>query len=569
MDKQLFAFISFIFLTVLVAAISYYKTHKANDHTASGYFMAGNGLTAWFIAGSMLLTNLSAEQLVGLNGESFAKNMSAMAWESTAAIATIALAMFFLPRYLKGGFSTLPQFLEERFDVGTRRLVSAIFIISYTMVANPVALYLGAIAIDEVFGIHTILGVSRDVSIWILVWITGGIGALYAVLGGLRAVAVSDTINGIVLFFAALLVPILGFALLGNGSVMQGMVYITAHAPEKLNAIGGSGSSVPFGTIFTGMLLANLFFWCTNQMLIQRTLAAKNLAEGQKGVLFTGLVKIMVPFFMMIPGIIAYHLFKLDKPDLAYPHLLREVMPWWLIGFFIAAFFGAVISHFNSIVNSTATLVAYDFYQAIFPEADDKKMVYFGKMVGVITSLVSLFIAPLLLYAPDGIYMLIRRFNGFFNIPIIAIVLVGFFSTRATALPVKISFIAHIIAYTFLTFFFDIQKEWGLHFIHLMGIMFAVEVSFIMICSYFFPRKTPYVPVWKNGHDMPGWKHAKSMSTFLVALLVTIYISFSPLGLAVKNGPAPYYIHLITATWLLAFIVMVIFEKKNKKENSM
>lgn len=560
MSTNQFAFINFIAVTIAVAWISYFMTRKAKDKGATGYFMAGKGLTAWFIAGSMLLTNLSAEQLVGLNGAAYAGDLSTMAWESTAAVATIVLALYFLPRYLQGGFTTLPQFLEERFDKDMRRIVSFIFIMGYTLVANPSALYLGAVAINEVFAVHESLGVTRESMIWILVWSTGFIGAVYAIAGGLRAVAVSDTINGIILLVATIAVPILGLIMLGNGQLSSGLEILATKAPEKLNSVGGATSSVPFGTLFTGMIFANLFFWCTNQMIIQRTLAAKNLEEGQKGVLFTGFIKILVPFVMLIPGVIAYHLITdLPNRDLAYPALIRLVMPWWFMGFFIAAFFGAVISHFNSIVNSTATLFAYDFYQAYFPNVSDAKLIRIGKITGTLFSVVSMIIAPLLYYAPEGIYMLIRRFTGFYNIPIIAVVLAGFFFSKVSARAAKIATITHILVYAFLIFGLGIEKRWNLHFIHLMGILFILELSLMLILSQIWPRKTAYIPVWTGKEPLTPWRHAISMSIFLGALLITIYATFSSLALA-RSGPitAEFYI-LLTLIWGSCFVLMFYF----------
>lgn len=563
MNETFFSIISFLVVTIAVGVISYYKTKNANDSGTKGYFMAGGSLTCWFIAGSMLLTNLSAEQLVGLNGGAFAGNMTQMAWESTAAIATIIMALYFLPRYLSGGFSTLPQFLEERFDVNTRRLVSVIFMIGYTLVANPTALYLGAISINEVFDIDHQLGISREASIWLLVWITGIIGAIYAIFGGLRAVAVSDTINGIILLIASLSIPILGFMALGDGSLIRGVQYIVTHSPEKLNAIGDSKSSVPFGTLFTGMLFANLFFWCTNQMIIQRSLAAKDLAEGQKGVLLTGFIKILVPLVMLIPGIIAYHYFKgsLDRADLAYPALVRAVMPWWFVGFFVAAFFGTVISHFNSIVNSTATLFALDIYQGIRPNVSEEKVIRVGKIASTLFSLASLFIAPLLMYAPDGIFMLVRRFTGFYNIPIIAVVLVGFFAPRVSALPVKISIVSHIVLYAFLIFVLKVETRYNLHFIHLMGILFVVEVAFLLVLGKIFPRETPYIPKWKQaGFTFTPWRYAYITSAFLVGLLVSVYLTFSPIGLANPAGVTTQYYVYLTCVWI-AFLLFWIKEQ--------
>nr|WP_280868500.1 solute:sodium symporter family transporter [Herbaspirillum sp. LeCh32-8] len=552
---------SFVLFTALVGYVSYLFTRRAKDHGARGYFMASGGLTGWFIAGSMMLTNLSVEQMVGLNGDAYAHNLSAMAWECTAAIATVALAMFFLPRYLRGGFSTLPQFLEERYDATTRRVVSAFFVVGYMLVVNPSGLYLGAITFNQVFGVQAMFGTSYPTTITLLVWISGIIGALYAIFGGLRAVAVSDTINGVGLLVAGLMVPVLGLVALGKGDFSTGLHIIGTQAPEKLSAIGGPNDSVPFGTLFTGMIFANLFYWCTNQSIVQRTFAAKNLAEGQKGVLLSGLLKLMVPLVMLLPGVIAYHLYAdnpLSRPDLAYPQLVADVLPWWARGFFVAVLFGTIMSHFNAVINSTATLVAFDFYRAWKPDASDERLIRVGKVASIAIAMVSLLIAPLLMFAPDGIYTVMRRFTGFFNIPIIAVVLVGFFSRRIDAFPAKVVLLLHVIVYTLLIFVFKVDKVYGINFIHIMGILFVCEVALMLLLGRRYRRVQPYQARSREHGDLTPWRHASTMSVLLIALLVSIYLTFSPLGIARHGGVTSDYLVWMALTWIAALVLLVV-----------
>ncbi|WP_118180399.1 solute:sodium symporter family transporter [Paraburkholderia phosphatilytica] len=560
-------FLTFIVLTSLVAFISFRMTKDAGDRGAKGYFMAGNGLGGWFIAGSMMLTNLSLEQLVGLNGDSYTHNLSGMAWEVTAVIAIVAMATFFLPRFLRGGFSTLPQFLEARYDEQTRKMVSLIFIVYYTFILNPSGLYLAAITFDHIFHVQQVLGLSYPVTLAILVWAAGICGGLYAVFGGLRAVAVSDTINGVILLAAGLLVPVLGLFALGHGHLSTGIHVIATQAPQKLNAIGSSHDSTPFSTVFTGMVLANLFYFCTNQAIIQRAFAAKNLAEGQKGVLIAGGFKLLGPLTLLLPGVIAYHMFAqhpLARGDFAYPMLVEQVMPWWAKGFFVAALFGAVLSHFNSIVNSTATLLAYDFVKARRPNIDDASLVRIGKGVSIVIAVISLIIAPMLMYAPDGIYILIRRFSGFMNIPIIAIVLYGFFDRRGGALPAKLVLIGHIIAYGVLVFVINIEKLLGINFIHIMAILFAAEILLMFSLRGVFSRETPYEPARREGYDMTPWRHAPTMSIILLAILVTMYLVFSPLGLAASGPASGNLIYMIAAVWIVAAVLIRAFRRREK-----
>ena len=382
---------SCIFFMSLVGWIAYQKTKGVAD-TKDGYFLAGRGLTGVFIAGSMVLTNLSAEHLIGLNGSAYGFNMSSMAWEVTATIATIVMALVFLPRYLAGAFTTLPQFLHDRFGDDVRRMTVVLFLVGYGLITIPSVLYSGSIAVLQLFSVPSLFNLSYSSALTLTIICVGSIGALYAVFGGLKAVAVSDTLNGIGLLIIGVTVPIFGFIALGDGSLGAGVNEVLTTHTEKLNAIGSATDPTPFATLFTGMIFANLFYWGTNQYVIQRTLGAVSLAEGQKGVLYSGYFKLLVPFFMMVPGIIAFHLYggELKSMDLAYPHLVKNVLPVYMSGFFLAVLLGAVFSSFNSLLNSAATLFVLDVYQPYKKVAiSDKKLIKVAKIASVIIALFS------------------------------------------------------------------------------------------------------------------------------------------------------------------------------------
>ncbi|WP_026824947.1 solute:sodium symporter family transporter [Exiguobacterium marinum] len=545
----------------LVAYVSYRMT-KGKVESADDYFLAGRGLTGVFIAGSLLLTNLSAEQLIGLNGQSFAGNMSAMAWEVTAGIAAIIMALFLLPRFLGIGISTIPEFLSQRYDEDVRRLTVLLFLLGYMCVTIPSMLYSGGLAVLQLFDVPTLLGVSFEQSLWLVIWFIGIIGGIYAIFGGLRAVAVSDTLNGIGLIIIGFLVPTLGFLALGDGNLLDGMKTIVTTNPEKLNAIGSANDSVPFLSIFTGMIFANLFYWALNQYVIQRALGAKNLAEGQKGVLFTGYLKLLVPIFMLLPGVIAFHLYgtNIEKVDLAYPSLIAELLPMWLMGFFLAVLLGAVFSSFNSLLNSIATLFVLDIYKPKFkPDASDQDLIRVSKWFGTFVALVSFFVAPNLMYAPDGLWDLIRRFTGFFNIPILVIVLIGMLVKRVPPIAAKTVVFFHVIAYYFLVWG---TKQWfgveiGINFIHIYGILFVIETGIMLV----FARVRPMLqanPIRIELGRIKPWRHALSTSILLVASMVFVYLVFSPVGLAYADGIvsgwfAPLAIGLVTLTTILVW----------------
>ncbi len=549
-----------VFFMGLVAWISYRRARHSTQDT-EGYFLAGRGLSATFIAGSLLLTNLSAEQLIGLNGSAYGFNMSAMGWEVTAAVATVAMAFFFLPRYLRGGFTTLPQFLADRYDDDVRRISVVLFLLGYGLVTIPSVLYAGSVAVLKLFDVPALTGLSYSSALFLTVICIGAVGALYAILGGMKAVAVSDTMNGIGLLIIGVAVPVLGLQVLGAGDVGEGLRTLTTEHTEKLNAIGAGDDPTPFGTLFTGMVFANLFYWCSNQYVIQRTLSARSFAEGQKGVLFSGFFKVLVPLFMMIPGVIAFHLYgsELASIDLAYPQLVRDTLPVWAMGFFLAVLLGAVFSSFNSLINSAATMFTLDVLEpwmsrrAAVPAGtesreqesgdaatglprrgvSDQTLVRWAKWGSVVIALFSLGVAPLLQFAPEGLWQIIRIFTGFYNIPIIAIVLVGMLTTRVPARAVKIAIGFHLVAYGSVQFLF--KEQVALHFLHLYAILFVIEVGFMLLMGYWKPAHKVRVmhtpPV-----DMTPWPHAKACAVTLLSCVVGLYCLFSPLGLVASGG---------------------------------
>lgn len=549
-----FTLISCAFFIGIVAWYSYYKT-KNTVSSSGGFFLGGRGLTGGFIAGALILTNLSAEQLIGLNGQGYQNNLSSMGWEVTAGFSVIILATILLPKYLGGAFTTLPEFINNRFDKQTRLLIVLLFMVGYGFITIPSVLYSGSLAVLQIFDIPNMFHITYEQSIWVIVWVIGIIGMLYAILGGLKAIAISDTLNGIGLLIVGVLVPILGFIALGNGSLLEGMKTVATDHPEKLNAIGSNKDDVPFGSIFTGMIFANLFYWGTNQYVIQRTLGAKSLAEGQKGALFTGFLKILVPFLMMIPGVIAYHLYGsgLKNMDLAYPTLVKDVFPTFLDGFFLAVLLGAVFSSFNALLNSASTLFVYDIYKVLINnKATDRQMIRVSQWFGVILALATFFISPMLMNAPQGLWTIIRQFTGFFNIPIIAIVLVGIFAKKVPAIAPKIVIIAHVIVYYLLIWglpmFF--KYEMAINFIYIQGLLFVIEVLVMLIIGMTKPLDIPFKFSPNPKVDMTPWKYTIPVTVLLLGSIVFTFILFSPIGLAAQ--------HHIVSSWFWPSIVLIV-----------
>ncbi|WP_108808284.1 solute:sodium symporter family transporter [Aquimarina spinulae] len=523
----------FIAFTAIVGIISYMLTRNTNEKSSDGYFLGGRSLTASVIAGSLLLTNLSTEQIVGLNGAAYKEGILVMVWETLAAVAMVVTAIFLLPRYLKGGITTIPQFLQRRYDRTTKAITSGLFLTGYAIILLPTVLYSGALAINTMFDIPELIGVSDTTALWITVWAIGGIGSIYAIFGGLKAVAVSDTINAIGLLIGGVMIPIFGLYAIGDGSLLGGIDVLLESHPEKFNAIGSPEASVPFSTIFTGMMLVQLFYWGTNQAIIQRALGAKNLKEGQKGLLLGSYIKILGPVIVVLPGIIAFHMFKgeLVNPDEAYPMLVSKVLPVSLVGFFAAVLFGAILSSFNSALNSSVTLFGIDIYKEyIHKEASEKKVVKAGKTFGIFLALISMGIAPLLAYATNGLFGYLQEANGIYSIPILTIIVVGYLTKRVPAIAAKIGVISGSLLYIISQFIlkpFVIGTENYPHFLHVMALLFILNVLIMLGIGRRYPRKEEYKQEYTKQVDITPWKYVKVAGGIICLLVIAVYVYFS------------------------------------------
>lgn len=547
------AAISFAGFTLLVAVIAWYSTRNTNENTADGYYLGGRSLGAITIAGSLLLTNLSAEQIVGLNGQAFTEGVLVMAWETLAAIAILFAALFLLPKYMKGGITTIPQFIASRFDQQTNSILSVLFLIAYGIVLLPTILYSGSLAFSTIFDLPNLLGLSENSGIWICVWSIGIIGSIYAIFGGLKAVAVSDLVNAVGLLIGGILIPVFGLMAIGDGSASAGLSILWESNPEKFIAAGAVDSSIPVGTIFTGMMLAQVYYWGTNQSILQRVFGAKNLKEGQKGMVLAALVKFLIPVIVVLPGIIAWHLFDGDlaNADLAYPTLVKTVLPGAFLGFFAAVLFGAILSSFNSLLNSSATLFGFDLYKPFFKQdADEAQTVKAGKTFGLILALISMCIAPFIAYAPDGLFSYIQVMLGSLSVPILAVVLVGVYTKRVPAMGAKVVLIGGVILYLISQFvlspyFVDqalaeaaangisdaktlsiIKAKAYPHFLHVMGALFVLNVIVMLVIGRVAPRDTDYEPMATEQVDMTPWKYATISAIIITALVLSTYLIF-------------------------------------------
>ena len=550
------AIVSFLGFTLLVAVIAWFATRNNDESSADGYFLGGRSLGAITIAGSLLLTNLSAEQIVGLNGQAFSEGILVMAWETLAAIAMIITAIFLLPKYMLSGITTIPEFIKGRFDQNTKAILSILFLIAFAVVLLPTILYSGSLAFSTMFDLPDLLGKSQSTVITICVWSIGLIGVVYAIFGGLKAVAVSDLVNAVGLLIGGLLIPYFGLKIIGNGSLGGGINELWNANPEKFNLIGEVQSSIPFGTIFTGMMIAQMYYWGTNQSILQRVFGAKSLAEGQKGVMIAAFVKFLIPIIVVLPGIIAWHLFDgdLSNADEAYPKLVKKVLPGAFLGFYAAVLFGAVLSSFNSLLNSSATLFGHDLYKQFFNKnASGKQTVKAGKFFGLIVAALAMFIAPLIANAPDGLFSYIQQALGSLSVPILAVVVMGMVSKKVPAIGAKVVLIGGVMMYLisllilsphFVNGALEAAEANGItdavqlsiikakaypHFLHIMGILFVINIGIMLIFASLKPvkEKDYYVPVVTEEIDVTPWKHSKIVGIVITLLVLSTYLIFS------------------------------------------
>lgn len=551
--------LSFFAFTLMVALITWWKLRKADTRSQQGYFLAGRSLKAPVIAASLMLTNLSTEQLVGLGGQAWKSGMSVMAWEVISAIPLIFLALIFLPKYLQRGIATIPDFIEERYDKSTRIFVDCCFLIATGVCFLPIVLYSGALALNSLFHVGETFGVSEGTAIWFMVTLLGLAGICYAVIGGLRAIAIADVIYGIGLVIGGLMIPVLGLMVMGDGNFLQGVHQLTHVHSERLNSIGGSHDPVPIGAALTGLILVNTFYWCTNQGIVQRTLASKSLAEGQKGALLTAVLKMLDPLILVLPGVIAFHLFpQLPKADMAYPALVNKVLPLPLVGFFGAVLFGAIMSAFNGFLNSACTLFSYGIYHRVInQQAEPQKLVTVGRRFGLILAVISVLVAPWIANAPEGLYSWMKQLNGIYNVPLVTIVIMGFFFPRIPAVAAKAALLFGICSYIVIHYLVSFE----LHFLYVLFFTFCINVLLMLSIGWLKPRATAFTFRDAFAVDMQPWRPVKIASVGVLAAMIGVYS-----GLAQFGGYPTRWLTILSYLIAAAVVIYLVIHRRRQRQ---
>jgi SSS family solute:Na+ symporter len=444
----------FALLTIVMALATWWQTRRMaraagetggrNTNSNREFFLAGGGLTWPFIAGSITLTNLSTEQLVGMNGN----QMLLLAWWELSAVFGLAmLALIFLPIYYRNNCTTTTELLQKKYgSKHLRALVSALFLLGNVFIYLPIALYTGALFLRTVSGF--------DLPLLPLAAVLGVAGSLYAILGGLRAVAVYDTIAGVGVLGSALAVVYLAMNAVGWS--------FTGVPAERLSMVGGPDSPIPWPTLLTGMIFIQMFYWSTNQTITQRAMAAPNLREGQKGVFAAGVIRLLiVPAIVVLPGVAAYKLFGVTG-DATYGRIVAEVMPAWASGAFAAFMTAAVLTHYTSILNSSTTLYVCDLHESYIDPNPDVRRLNTWISVGFV--ILSIALVPVYAGAVS-IINLVQQLNGLLSMPILSAFIVGlvFKGVKAEAVMVALAF--GVALYAMFTFLWT-----PLHYIHLMVI---------------------------------------------------------------------------------------------------
>ena len=417
-----------VFLLVLAQWVS--REKKGHEKNTQDYFLAGRALPWWAIGASLIAANISAEQIIGMSGSAYVLGMAIASYEWMAALTLIIVGKYLLPVFLENKIYTMPQFLEQRFDHRVRMVMATFWLGVYVFVNLTSILWLGSLAINSVTGLD---------QTWGLV-ILGSFAVSYSLYGGLKAVALTDIIQVVLLVFGGLLIAWIAMSEVSGGQgAIAGFAKTLELVPEKFDMIFTPDSEhyklLPgISVLIGGMWIMNLSYWGFNQYIIQRALAAKNAREAQKGIVFAAFLKMLMPILVVLPGIAAAVLIPdLSAPDKAYPETMK-LLPIGLKGLVFAALIAAIVSSLASMTNSISTIFTMDMYKHFKPEdTSQKHLVTVGRTVAFSAMVIAMVVARPLLGNFDQAFQYIQEFTGFFTPGIVAIFLLGFFYKRTTA----------------------------------------------------------------------------------------------------------------------------------------
>ena len=422
---------------IAIFGLAQYVSRDKAGHTkdSSDYFLASRSLPWWAIGASLIAANISAEQIVGMSGSGYAIGLAIASYEWMAALTLLIVGKFFLPIFLENKIYTMPQFLEQRFGPTIRTVMAIFWLLLYVFVNLTSIIWLGSIAVTQVAGLN------QDLALVLL----GSFALLYQIRGGLKAVALTDIVQVTLLVLGGLVIAYLTLSKIGGATgVSGGFDELVRRVPDHFDMILSRSNphfkDLPgISVLVGGMWIANLSYWGFNQYIIQRALAAKSLAEAQRGVVFAGFLKLLMPVIIVLPGIAAVILApNLAKPDQAYPTMMA-LLPTGLLGLVFAALIAAIIASTASKINSIATIFTLDIYAKFAgvkahdqDAGHEQKLVRVGRITAVVAIVLAMATARPLLGSLDQAFQYIQEFSGFVTPGITIIFLLGLFWPRAT-----------------------------------------------------------------------------------------------------------------------------------------
>ena len=482
------------------------------EKSAQDYFLAGKALPWWAIGASLIAANISAEQIIGMSGSGYAIGLAIASYEWMAAFTLLLVGKFLLPIFLKTGIYTMPQFLAQRYDNRVKTVMALFWLGVYTLVNLTSILWLGALAINTVAGIDLTMGLVA----------LGVFAVAYSLYGGLRAVALTDIIQVILLVMGGLMISWILLDQVGNGTgVLGGFNALTEQAPDKFHMILQEGHphymSLPgLSVLIGGMWVMNISYWGFNQYIIQRALAAKSVDEAQKGIAFAAFLKLLMPVIVVLPGIAMFVLAPdLSAPDKAYPSAMN-LLPVGIKGLVFAALLAAIVSSLASMCNSISTLFTVDVAPSLGMESDGGvRSVTLGRIVAIVAMGIAMVAAKPLLGNFEQAFQYIQEFTGFFTPGIVAIFMLGLFWARTTATAALIAAIASAA----LSLYFKLAWP-ELPFMDRVGLVFLLCVAIGVMWSLARPQsQAGFV-------DPAGVSFSTTQGFNVSAVLVTLILVF-------------------------------------------
>jgi SSS family solute:Na+ symporter len=512
------------------------REKAGHEKDSSDYFLASKNLPWWAIGASLIAANISAEQIVGMSGSGYAIGLAIASYEWMAAATLLIVGKWFLPIFLANKIYTMPQFLEQRFGPTIRTVMAVFWLILYVFVNLTSIIWLGSIAVTQV------AGVDQDVALVGL----GAFALLYQLRGGLKAVALTDIVQVTLLVFGGLVIAYLTLSKIGgDAGILGGFTDLVRRAPDHFHMILSPDNphykDLPgIAVLVGGMWIANLSYWGFNQYIIQRALAAKSLPEAQKGVIFAGFLKLLMPVIIVLPGIAAVVLAPgLTKPDQAYPTMMA-LLPTGLLGLVFAALIAAIIASTASKINSIATIFTLDIYakmkgvqsraeNAVGGEAYERKLVRVGRIAAVVAILIAMATARPLLGNLDQAFQYIQEFSGFVTPGITVIFLLGLFWPRATEAGALFGAVASVVV----SFIFWFPAKWGgsemlnaVPFINRMSIVFFISLALAVLVSLIKPARSESNLITMQGVSFRTTASFNIAAAVIVVILVALYATW-------------------------------------------